>query len=164
MSGQGISDLRPLSILLIEDNDEFVDIFNTACKLLDIYVTVEVTNKLSEGLIILGNWETDVVILDLQLADSSVENTISHITYINRFAPIVILSNNDQEDIPLLSIQEGAQQFIRKTEFMSNIVDRLEIELQAALIRHHRQNPETRVLKELHKISWVIKEGVDEVI
>ncbi len=117
---------KPIKILLFEDNLGDARLFAETLK--DIpsqrYEIIHV-NSLSEGLTALGNKTVDIILLDLGLPDSQRLDTLiklkSHVLGI----PIVVLTGNDDEEIALRAVQQGAQDYLVKQKINAEVISRV---------------------------------------
>jgi len=71
---------------------------------------------LSEGLDMLENQEVDVVLLDLNLPDSSGIDTLEQIRKNRPYLPVVIYSGIEDEELALSAVTKGAQDYLFKGE------------------------------------------------
>jgi len=75
---------------------------------------VEHVSRLAEGLSLLERGEHDIVLLDLHLPDSRGMETLDKVRAKSPGIPVVVLTNDDQEEVGLDTIARGAQDFIGK--------------------------------------------------
>lgn len=126
-----------LSILLIEDNP-------ADARLVEIYlqessmIVPEITRvtELHKGLLNLEEHDYDIVLLDLTLPDSSGFTTVK--TMIDEFPEqaIIVMTGLEDETVALNSVKAGAQDFIVKGQFDSNLLSRT---ITYAIERHQLQ-------------------------
>jgi len=115
---------RLLNILLVEDNlidaqmvSHFLRGPNESFK--STYVA-----RLDEALLILRAIQFDVVLLDLNLEDSSGYETFSRILPAASSAAILVLSGSDDEDLAIRTVREGAQDYLVKGLFDGRLLVR----------------------------------------
>jgi two-component system, cell cycle sensor histidine kinase and response regulator CckA len=110
---------RPLKILIIEDNpgdarlleevlrdahrDGLFGVFESLCY-----------PRLSEGLDCISNEDIDLIILDLNLPDSTGFSTFESVLEKAPSIPILVLTGNDQDSLGLRTVQAGAQDYLVK--------------------------------------------------
>ena len=141
----------PLHLLIVEDSP-------TAVHLLKIQLERELTRAfftsevetLAEAQQQLANHRIDLVLLDLNLPDSSGLDTFRNLHRKFRDVPIVVLSGMSDESIALEAVRGGAQDYIVKASFdESNHLNRV---IQFALERVQRRSMEHE-LKSAQKVQ-----------
>ena len=87
---------------------------------------IKITHALSlkDGLSYLADSEIDVVLLDLLLPDSRGLETFERVKRAALDVPIVVLSAIQDEDIALMSVKEGAQDFLFKGDVKPGVLIR----------------------------------------
>jgi len=83
-----------------------------------------IASRLEEALIALRTAEFDVIILDLNLPDSSGLDTLSAIIALAPNVPILVLTATDSDEIGLRAVQLGAQDYLIKGEFNAHGFER----------------------------------------
>ncbi|HXH19169.1 MAG TPA: response regulator, partial [Chitinophagales bacterium] len=140
---------QPLKILLIDDNDIDVKVVQ---KLLEKgyeepYRLIS-CSTLEEGKRILENESPEIVLLDLHLPDSSIDQTIDFVARHEENFPFVILSSIHERQQRIRAIQKGAQDYLIKNDFDAPLLARV---LNYSIERH-------RLHKELHAYAKELKE------
>jgi two-component system, cell cycle response regulator len=77
--------------------------------------TLRHASLLEEGVALLGEGGTDMVLLDLNLPDSSGLSTFTSLRARFPELPIIVLSGLDDQEISTMAVREGAQDFILKS-------------------------------------------------
>ncbi|MEE8319260.1 MAG: diguanylate cyclase, partial [bacterium] len=116
---------RHLSILIIEDNP--ADIRLTGEMLSEVkecIIDYEVASTLSEGVTLMKNGGIDAVLLDLSLSDSEGLPTLKTLHQITPEIPLVILTEDQDESVTVEALREGAQDFLIKGTFNSEMLMR----------------------------------------
>ncbi len=117
---------KSIEILLFEDNPGDARLFTETLK--DIpsqhYEIIHV-HSLSEGLTLLGNKTVDIILLDLGLPDSQHLDTLTKLKSQVLGVPIVILTGNDDEEIALRAVQQGAQDYLVKQKINADVLSRV---------------------------------------
>lgn len=126
-----------MRILLVEDNpadQRLVEIYLQESTMLDSAVTK--VGELRKGLLKLEEGDFDVVLLDLTLPDSSGFTTIQ--TMLEEFPEqtVIVMTGLEDEVVALNSVKAGAQDFIVKGQFDSNLLSRT---ITYAIERHQLQ-------------------------
>ncbi|HAE34858.1 MAG TPA: hypothetical protein DCG22_03630 [Bacteroidetes bacterium] len=128
---------KQVRILLVEDNpadQRLVEIYLQESTMLDSAVTK--VGELRKGLLKLEEGDFDVVLLDLTLPDSSGFTTIQ--TMLEDFPEqtVIVMTGLEDEVVALNSVKAGAQDFIVKGQFDSNLLSRT---ITYAIERHQLQ-------------------------
>lgn len=108
-----------------------------------IHFQIETTRSLSLGLALLAEKKFDVVIFDLGLPGSSGMDTLKKFLVHNLAVPIIVLTGEDDDQLGMEAIREGAQDYLSKGQLDKNLLAR---SLRYAVERH-------RLLAELHRQS-----------
>lgn len=66
----------------------------------------------------------DVLLLDLSLPDSSGLHTVQEIRHTNRMVPLIVLAGHDNIDFAVQTLESGAQDYLVKGRFDSDILTR----------------------------------------
>jgi len=115
----------PIRVLVVDDNAgdvfllrEMVDGAKSRFR-----VSAE-AGSLEEALRILAEREVDVVLLDLQLPDSRGVDTFSGAHTAAPDVPIIVLSESDDEELALQTVQLGAQEYLVKGRVDGHLLQR----------------------------------------
>ncbi|MFN0276630.1 MAG: response regulator [Chitinophagales bacterium] len=128
---------KPTKVLLIEDNPadaRLVEIYLNESTMIVPQLTK--VQELRKGLLMLEDSDYDIVLLDLTLPDSSGFDTIK--TMLDEFPEqtVIVMTGLDDETVALNSVKAGAQDFIVKGQFDSNLLSRT---ITYAIERHQLQ-------------------------
>lgn len=128
---------NPMNILLVEDNPadaRLVEIYLSESTMIEPMIMK--TSELGKGLLLLEEQDFDVVLLDLTLPDSSGFSTIK--TMLDEFPEqtVIVMTGLEDETVALNSVKAGAQDFIVKGQFDSNLLSRT---ITYAIERHQLQ-------------------------
>ncbi|MEA2164387.1 MAG: hypothetical protein QOK37_2514 [Thermoanaerobaculia bacterium] len=104
--------LSPLRVLLIEDSPIDAHLIRSILRSTSFQLTT--VDRLSEGLAVLRSSAIDVVLLDLNLPDSSGSETLQRILEQTSGIAIVVLTGNDDEHTALDAVALGAQDYLIK--------------------------------------------------
>ncbi|WP_309396521.1 hybrid sensor histidine kinase/response regulator [Cerasicoccus maritimus] len=128
-----ISELAPIHVLLVDDNPGdvvLVQEFLFQSNIPQTYKYTTATN-MEAACKILREEAVDIVLLDLSLPDTVGSETIARMREFCWQTPVVILSGLSNEELALLAVREGAQDYLCKNA--------LEPKLLARTIRHARE-------------------------
>lgn len=106
-----------IRVLVVEDQPEVVRMIGDVLAHADrIGFFIESVSRLSDATRRLGAGGVDLVLLDLSLPDSTGLGTFEETFKAAPEVPIVVLTGLDDEEIGLLALREGAQDYILKGE------------------------------------------------
>jgi two-component system, cell cycle response regulator len=128
---------KPIGILLIEDNRDDAELLEATLAEAKSFKSVcDVQGTLSQGIERLSRGGIQIVLLDLGLPDSLGFGTFEQIYAHHPEIPIIILSGLSDEDLAIKTVQEGAQDYLVKGDFDSNLLAR---SIRYAIERHKIQ-------------------------
>ena len=109
---------RELRILLVEDNDDHRTLVRHALDRLRDWYELRVTEAgtLAAAREVLLSQPIDVGLIDLGLPDSDVSDTLGEILRLDSDAAIIALTSLDDVDFGTQAVQDGAQDFLVKSE------------------------------------------------
>ena len=115
-----------MKILLVEDSPfqakfvrrQLLDLLQ------DFESSVTITETLAETIKQLQKTEYDILLLDLDLPDSTKLNTFYKINESQTKVPVIILTSAEDEEMALKAIKAGAQDYLYKTELSSGMLIR----------------------------------------
>lgn len=117
--------MQTLNVLLIEDNDEHATIITRYLrKAGDTVIHTTREDLLEAGLRRTQNEPYDVILLDLRLPDSDIDETLARATAEVKKIPIVVLSTLEDRDLAIRSVHQGAQDFLVKSDLTSDLLIR----------------------------------------
>ncbi len=108
---------RLLNVLLVEDNAVDARMISALLRAPSATISCRQVPRLSEALALLQAEQFDVVLLDLNLEDSTGYDTFSSIRQAESRAAILVLSGSDDEDLAIRTVREGAQDYLVKGSF-----------------------------------------------
>ena len=133
MDGTG----RPLRVLLIEDSSEEAELIRMMlAQSRREEVRVDHVTRLADGLARLAAAPADVVLLDFSLPDSKGLLSFQRVRAAAPHAPIVILTNLDDEETALSAVREGAQDYLVKRQVDNELLLR---SIRYAIERMHAE-------------------------
>lgn len=128
---------KQTTILLIEDNP-------ADARLVEIYLNesgmiqpqISRVSELRKGMLMLEERDFDVVLLDLTLPDSSGFETVKTILREFPGQTVIVMTGLEDDTVAINSVKAGAQDFIVKGQFDSNLLGRT---ITYAIERHRLQ-------------------------
>lgn len=124
-------EIRP--ILLVEDNLADARIIQAILEDQPGQYSVTHVERLSDTLERLTHEEFAIVLLDLSLPDSTGVDTVSAVQRQAMQVPIIVLTGLDDEEVGIKAVQEGAQDYLVKGQFVANTLIRA---IHYAIERH----------------------------
>lgn len=116
---------KQIRILQIEDNPGDVRLIKEMLKdVKSAGCVLKHASDLASGIEFLKNHESDLVLLDLGLPDSTGLKTLEKIHSSNSVIPVVIMTGLDDEELGLKAVQSGAQDYLIKSEIDPDILIR----------------------------------------
>ncbi|MBS1953270.1 MAG: hybrid sensor histidine kinase/response regulator [Cyanobacteria bacterium SZAS-4] len=114
-----------LSVLLIEDSPSFATAVEAALRIkAPRKFDIKHTGTLAGGLELLQLNDYDVVLLDLSLPDSEELESLRRVRKTAPLLPVIVLSGNQDEDIAVQAVQEGAQDYLLKGDLDGRMLAR----------------------------------------
>jgi two-component system sensor histidine kinase UhpB len=127
-----------LSILIIEDNP--ADLFLISNMLLSSGTgirDIHTASRIDEAFQFLQDQPVDIVVLDLSLPDSFGVDSFLKIKPVTKEIPVIILTGESESDIALEVIKLGAQDYLVKGEFKSDLLVK---SIQYSIERKYAEN------------------------
>lgn len=135
--------MSEIQVLLVEDTEDDMILIRALLRSDGRFVLNHV-ERLGNAIDALKNGTpVDVIILDLNLPDSTGLDTFKNLHIINPDVPIVILSGHDDEEIAVDAVSLGAQDYASKSSVDDNLLVRM---LLYAIERNGRHMAEQRNL------------------
>ena len=142
----------PIRALLIEDNPGDVQIVKA---LLDEFkeITIDHAGNLEDGMKMLMNENYNSILLDLNLPDSQGVNTLISILVKFPEHPIIVLTAYEEEELGVLSVQAGAQDYLNKQHLNGSLITH---SLRYAIERHKLVNRLKQSLREIDRLRGLL--------
>jgi len=138
---------RPLKVLLVESDRDYLD--HLRGRLGDVRagagIEMEWAGELSHALSRLAQGGIDAVLLDLELPDSKGMVTFERTYAFAPDVPVVVLTDEEDEDVAVSTVQGGAQDYLVKSEVGPAVMARA---VRHAIERH-------RLLSALRSLSLI---------
>jgi two-component system, NarL family, sensor histidine kinase UhpB len=138
----------PIRVLLVEDDPQFAEIMLMRLSHINpgMFELIHV-ERLELGLKYLSRENVGVVLLDLDLPDSSGLNTFERIHQCKPEVPIIIITGRSEEEMCIEAVKKGAQDYLIKGEMDGKMiarimrygVERKKIEVQLSVAKERYQ-------------------------
>ncbi len=147
-SSEGTS-VNPIQILLVEDNPADVRLIQELLSRPSrVEFAIQVATRLRVAHIRLQQGGFDLILLDLELPDSSGLQTLEHVQAYAPDIPIVVFTDRDDEALSIQAVHAGAQDYLLKGTLTASLLSR---SIRYAIERHHlRQELQRARMKEQH--------------
>jgi len=161
--------MRTITILLIEDNPPDVrliremlkDVSNFKSNLISVVTLKEGCEQIQKN-------NFDIILLDLNLPDSMGQQTFQKVIDCCKEIPVVLLTGNEDQELSVKLIMEGAQDYITKQSLNPDLLGKsilYSIERQALLRNIKIQNVQIdRIEKERILISKLPSQNPDPIL
>jgi len=105
---------RPLKVLLVEDNDADVLLFQGAVQEIPLQVDIQVAHDAEKALVLLSDrsFESDLVVLDLNLPKFSGYQVLER--YNRKSVPVVVFTSSRSEVDARCALALGAREVVQK--------------------------------------------------
>ncbi len=139
-------DQRPIKVLLVESDHAYQEELRERLETVRSFaLDVEWVGELSEALGRLTQGGIDAILLDLDLPDSQGIVTFERAYAFAPDVPIIVLTDEADEDIAIATVQGGAQEYLVKSEVQPSVLAR---SVRHAMERH-------RLLSALRSLSLI---------
>lgn len=118
--------------------------------------SVTYADRLQEGIDIQSD-ETDLVLLDLNLPDSTGLDTLRSMLAAAETTPVVVLTGVNDQQLGVRAVEEGAQDFLVKDEISPALLQRT---IQYAIERARRQRELRRRNRELAILNRIVRHDI----
>ncbi len=144
-----------MSVLLVEDDDAFADFLVAELASFAPQVRMHRARTLDEAMTALARTPPDVVLLDLELPDSSGMQTVDRVLHVSADVPVVVLTAHADETAAAEAVQRGAQDYLVKGEAEPEVIIRsFRYARERAAFRRALRTSEER-LRQAHKMEAV---------
>jgi signal transduction histidine kinase len=113
-----------MEILLIEDNAGDALLIRTMLGDIDAAHVIRWTDRLSKGLQELAASPPDLVLLDLELPDSSGLETVDEARAATHRIPIIVLTGHQDHELAAEAMRRGVQDYLAKGRFDADLLER----------------------------------------
>jgi signal transduction histidine kinase len=116
---------KELHVLYVEDSDEDFDLVDQSlASLREPRFAAHREVNLSGALNYLASNHVDVVLLDLSLPDSTALDTVVRFHAQSPLVPVVVLTGTQDKALGVRSVQEGADDYLVKSQFQTELLGR----------------------------------------
>ncbi|MCU4801999.1 GAF domain-containing protein [Halobacteria archaeon HArc-gm2] len=152
----------PLSVLLIEDNPGDARLFEEMLReTAELPRRTDAGNsgdalsfaheqRLDDGLDALAAGDADVVLLDLNLPDSTGLDTLATVVDETGMLPVIVLTGLDDREVGIQAIERGAQDYLVKDNVTSDLLVR---SIHHALERNRQDREQARRREQLEALN-----------
>jgi len=147
-----------LTVLVVEDNLGDARLIQRSLEDASGSFVVEHADRIARAIDRLANGGIDIVLLDLSLPDSSGLQTFALIRSCAEDVPIVVLTGLDDEEAATAAVQAGAQDYLVKGTFDSEVIAR---SVRYAVERHRMQE-DLRRLATVDDLTGSDEDGLRE--
>ncbi len=116
--------VKLIEILLFEDNPGDSGLIEEILEESNNLYELNVVESLEEGLDVLNNGHFDIILLDLGLPDSDGISTLIDVNKISPNTPIIVLTGLNDEELGILAMKRGAQDYLIKKEIDGKLLKR----------------------------------------
>ena len=118
-------DVKPITVLLVEDNDDDVVLIRKALAgAMKVPYVLKQVDGLSRGMERLAGGDIDVALLDLGLPDGRGLVTFSVLHKHSPDVPVIVLTGRDDEELAIEAVQKGAQDYLVKGKVDGGLLGR----------------------------------------
>lgn len=163
-----------LQILLVEDNADATEaIENLLATAIDVSFNLVSVRSLNRAIETLSHDFFDIVLLDLSLSDSNILDSIIQIKEQNSTLPIIVLSQNNDKQLALEAVRQGAQDYLLKSQLNGDLLirtinyaierQRIKDELQQQIARERVMRRMIQRIRYSLDLRTILETTVDEV-
>ena len=116
--------VKIIGVLLFEDNPGDAGLLEEILEESNNLYELKVVESLEEGWDVLNNGHFDIILLDLGLPDSDGINTLIDVNKISPNTPIIVLTGLSDEELGILAMKRGAQDYLIKKEIDGKLLKR----------------------------------------
>ncbi len=151
--------IKHLCVLLIEDNTGDIELIKVLIsEITDVRIEIVTADRLETGMHLSSNRNIGCILLDLDLPDSTGQETFSKLWEKVPNIPIVILTSLRDEETALKAVSEGAQDYLTKETLNSALLLRV---IEHAIAR---KRAEIKLKESFEKLQKVFKETIDALV
>jgi DNA-binding response OmpR family regulator len=157
---------KTINVLMIEDSADYAVLIQSyLSNAAAVIYEVKHVDRLKEGLELLTNGGFDVILLDLNLPDSTGLNTFEKAYAQAPDVPILVLTGYDDDEFAIEAAQKGAQDYLVKGQITDSLLGRsirYAIERKKLLTRLDHSSREIKTLRGLLPICASCKKIRDD--
>ena len=123
-------------ILLIEDDPDYEQLINSVLAARADMFEVKSASDLAAGMALIQQYSPELILVDLNLPDSSGYETFLHVREHAQGIPIIVLTGLDDDHVSVRAVEDGAQDYLVKSLIQPKLITRC---VHMALSRQKRQ-------------------------
>lgn len=150
-------EVKALQILLVEDNPVDARLVTGLLESAS-YPECRHASSLAEAMAYLARNPVDVILLDLNLDDSSGYHTFAHVRRVAPGTAILVLSGSDDEKLASRTVREGAQDYLMKGSFDGKLL------LRAIRYALERKASEEALRKSETTLRAIFENSLDAIL
>ncbi len=145
-----------LRILIVEDNPADADFIRELMPDTgSVRFQFESVSRLSEAIARLERQGLDLILLDLSLPDSLGLPTLHQVRRAAPEVPVIVLSGNNDQDLAVIAVQAGAQDYLVKGQISGSLL------VRAARYALERKRAEDAVLRSAQRHLSILRTAMD---
>lgn len=149
---------KQIKILLVEDSSVDARLVSALLKNATQATQCTHARNLNEALATLSDAEIDVILLDLNLGDSSGYETFDQVRRAAPGAAILVLSGSDDEELASRTVREGGQDYLVKGSFDGKLL------LRAIRYAVERKTSEEALRKSEATVRAIFENALDAIV
>ncbi len=155
--------VRKYHVLLVEDDAESVILVRTLLEHGDTPIDLKVATSMADGLAMVSAHQFDLVLLDLNLGDSSGLDTVRRMHAATESIPIVVLTATREEELGTAAIKLGAADFLVKDETYSKMLSR-SVRYSIERTNLHSELRQARRMKSLGELAGGVSHNLNNLL
>jgi class 3 adenylate cyclase/CheY-like chemotaxis protein len=159
-----MAERRPHSILIVEDDEAQAQMLKHFIAMWGYEIQVAASGE--EAVSILETYQPDLVLLDLYLPGMPGLDVLKQIRGISKLQdiPVFITSADDSEEVKIVSMSSGANEFLRKPVVMADLVMKIQTALELLESRRTIEELNRKLEKEKKRLLRYFSEDLVEKI
>src|SRR5579872_3328506 len=145
-------------ILIIEDDEDYKRLLGAVLARSPEAFDVKTARSLAEGLALLKAFHPEIVLMDLDLPDSTGYETFLRVQAQAHEVPLIMLTALDDDSTAVQSVKDGAQDYLVKSHIQPKVIPRL-INMALHRVKRGAERNGTGAGKPGHVIGFIGSKG-----